>query len=51
VGVYPTPEEVRGSIADNHPASAPTCGPLLQRKEFTEMWVMKWAELLQIAPA
>lgn len=49
VGVYPTPEEVRGFLADTRPDKrTQIVDALLQRKEFTEMWVMKWAELLQI---
>jgi hypothetical protein len=49
IGVYPTPEEVRSFIADTSPDKrTAVVDSLLQRKEFTEMWVMKWAELLQI---
>lgn len=49
IGVYPTPEEVRGFLADTRPDKrTQLVDALLQRKEFTEMWVMKWAELLQI---
>jgi hypothetical protein len=49
VGLYPTPEEVRSFIADTHPDKrTQLVDALLQRKEFTDMWVMKWAELLQI---
>lgn len=49
VGKLPTPEEVRRFVAD------PSTGKrelivdeLLRRDEFTDLWVMKWAELLQI---
>ena len=49
VGVYPSPEEIRAFLADANPKKREALvDPLLQRKEFTEMWVMKWAELLQI---
>ncbi|OAI56441.1 cell surface protein [Verrucomicrobiaceae bacterium SCGC AG-212-N21] len=49
VGVYPTPEELRSFLADTRPDKrTQVVDALLQRKEFTEMWVMKWAELLQI---
>lgn len=49
IGLYPTPEEVRSFIADTHPDKrTQLVDALLQRKEFTDMWVMKWAELLQI---
>ena len=49
VGLYPTPAEVRAFLADARPDKrAQLVEALLQRKEFTELWVMKWAELLQI---
>lgn len=49
IGVYPTPEEIRTFLADSNPKKRDALvDSLLQRKEFTEMWVMKWAELLQI---
>jgi mono/diheme cytochrome c family protein len=49
VGVYPKPEEVREFLANPDPKKRETLvDSLLERKEFTEMWVMKWAELLQI---
>ncbi len=48
-GIYPTPDEVRGFVTDTNPDKRTAIvDSLLQRKEFTEMWVMKWAELLQI---
>jgi mono/diheme cytochrome c family protein len=48
-GIYPTPEEIRSFLADTNPKKRDALvDSLLQRKEFTEMWVMKWAELLQI---
>lgn len=49
VGLYPKPEEVRAFLADANPKKREALiDSLLQRKEFTELWVMKWAELLQI---
>lgn len=49
VGLYPTPTEVRAFLGDARPDKrAQLVEALLQRKEFTELWVMKWAELLQI---
>ena len=48
-GIYPAPEEIRAFLADTNPKKRDALvDSLLQRKEFTEMWVMKWAELLQI---
>ncbi len=49
VGMYPTPDEVKTFVTDTNPEKRTALvDGLLQRKEFTEMWVMKWAELLQI---
>jgi len=49
VGLYPKPEEIKAFLADQRPDKrAQLVEGLLQRKEFTELWVMKWAELLQI---
>ncbi len=49
VGQLPTPEDVKGFVADASPKKRDALvDTLLQRKEFTEMWVMKWAELLQM---
>ena len=49
VGLYPKPEEVKAFLADKRPDKrTQLVEGLLQRKEFTELWVMKWAELLQI---
>lgn len=48
-GIYPDAESVRKFIADKNPNKrAAMVDTLLDRKEFTEMWVMKFAELLQI---
>ena len=49
VGLPPTIEERNKFLADSRPEKrAALVDELLGRKEFTEMWVMKWAELLQI---
>lgn len=49
VGVYPTAQEIRAFLADANPKKREALvDSLLDRKEFTELWVMKWAELLQI---
>jgi hypothetical protein len=49
VGALPTPEEYTRFIADQDPKKRDKLvDELLGRKEFVEMWVMKWAELLQI---
>jgi hypothetical protein len=49
IGLLPTPEQYQAFISDKAPDKrAKVVDDLLERKEFTEMWVMKWAELLQI---
>jgi hypothetical protein len=49
VGLLPTEEESAKFFADASPDKrTKLIDDLLSRKEFTEMWVMKWAELLQI---
>jgi hypothetical protein len=49
VGLIPTADEHRGFVADKSPNKREALiDTLLQRKEFTEVWVMKWAELLQV---
>ena len=48
-GVYPEAKDMRAFLADANPNKrAALVDSLLERKEFTELWVMKWAELLQI---
>ncbi len=48
-GQLPTSEEYAAFIADKAPDKrSKVIDQLLDRKEFTELWVMKWAELLQI---
>ena len=49
IGLYPKPAELTAFIEDKRPDKrTQLVEGLLQRKEFTELWVMKWAELLQI---
>ena len=49
IGLLPTPEERAQFLTDTQPNKrARLIDSLLERKEFTEIWVMKWAELLQI---
>src|SRR5882672_1873066 len=51
-GTLPSPEEVEKFLADASPQKRErVVDQLLVRKEFVEMWVMKWAELLQIRSA
>ncbi len=48
-GLLPTPEEIHNFVADNNPNKRSLLiDELLERKEFVEIWVMKWSELLQI---
>jgi hypothetical protein len=49
VGLPPTVEEYHRFMASNDPKKrAKWVDELLERKEFSEIWVSKWAELLQI---
>jgi len=49
VGLAPPAEEVRRFLADGSPEKrAAAVDALLGRKEFSELWVMKFAELLQM---
>jgi mono/diheme cytochrome c family protein len=49
VGLPPTPEEHLKFLSDTRPDKRDhLIDELLSRNEFTEMWVMKWAELMQI---
>lgn len=51
-GTLPTPEGVRKFIADTSPGKRDAVvDELLGRKEFVDLWVMKWAELLQVRSA
>lgn len=48
-GVLPAPEDYARFLADPDPKKREKLiDELLNRKEFVEIWVMKWAELLQI---
>jgi hypothetical protein len=49
VGLLPTPAERARFLADPTPEKrARLADELMARKEFTELWVMRWAETLQI---
>jgi hypothetical protein len=51
-GALPTPEEVRKFVADTSESKRErVISELLDRPEFVDLWVMKWAELLQIRSA
>ena len=51
-GTLPTPAEVKKFLADTLPSKREAIvDELLGRKEFADVWVMKWAELLQIRSA
>jgi len=48
-GVLPTSAETEQFIAEGDPAKRENLvDKLLARKEFVELWVMKWSELLQM---
>ncbi len=48
-GKLPTEDEYRAFLADKDPAKrAKLIDRLLERKEFAEIWAMKWGELLMI---
>jgi hypothetical protein len=49
IGLLPTPAEREKFLADPDPKKrAKLVDALLKRDEFRDLWVMKWAELLQI---
>jgi hypothetical protein len=49
VGLVPTPEERAAFLADTSPDKrGRLVDQLMARKEFVELWVMKWSEILQI---
>ncbi len=48
-GVAPTPDEVKAFVVDASTEKRATLiDQLLERREFVDLWVMKWSELLQI---
>ena len=48
-GTLPTPEEVKIFTASKEPGRrAAKIEELLQRKEFVDIWALKWSELLQV---
>ncbi len=48
-GLLPTEEQYEAFMADADPAKrAKLVDALLERKEFAEIWAMKWAELLMV---
>jgi hypothetical protein len=48
-GIVPTPDELNEFSANTDPNKrAAYVDALLERKEFVDIWVMKWSELLQI---
>src|SRR5690606_18423416 len=49
VGLLPTPAEYEAFLSNNDPDKrAKLIDTLLERKEFSEIWAMKWAELLMV---
>ena len=51
-GTLPTADDARKFLADSSPKKrAAVIDDLLSRREFTDLWVMRWAELLQIRSA
>ena len=48
-GIVPTSEQVQTFVADVDPEKrSKYIDALLERKEFAEIWLMKWSELLQV---
>ena len=48
-GLLPTPEEHRAFVTDDDPHKrSKLIDKLLARKEFSEIWAMKWSELLMV---
>ena len=49
IGSLPTVDELNAFLADQSPDKrSKLINQLLERPEFTDLWVMKWSELLQI---
>jgi len=52
IGLLPTPADREKFLADPNPAKrSALVDRLLDRSEFLDVWIMKWAELLQIRTA
>lgn len=52
LGTLPTPDETRAFLADTAPDKrAKLIDTLLERPEFSELWAMKWADLLRVQTA
>ena len=52
IGLLPTAEEQTAFLTDDRPEKrAAVVDQLLARPEFADLWVMKWAEMLQIRSA
>jgi len=49
IGTLPTPDEVRGFLADKDPKKREKAiDKVLERGEFTDWWALKWGDLLRI---
>jgi hypothetical protein len=49
IGLLPTPEDYQKFLSDSAPNKrSKLVDQLLERKEFSEIWAMKWAELLMV---
>lgn len=49
IGLLPTPEEARAFLSDSKPDKrARLIDSLLQRPEYTDMWTLKWCDLLRV---
>ncbi|MEL7499825.1 MAG: DUF1549 domain-containing protein [Planctomycetota bacterium] len=48
-GIVPSPEQVKQFVANEDPDKrSKYVDEMLERKEFVEIWVMKWSELLKV---
>jgi hypothetical protein len=50
IGQLPTPEETNAFLADSRrqTSARPVIDKLLQRPEFSDVWAMKWADVLKV---
>ncbi len=49
IGTLPTPNEIRGFLADKHPERrARVVESLLHRPEYAEYWALRWSDLLRV---